>query len=81
MGSGGTNERCVRCSVWPSGVERTSALALARARKAGKKLARPKASAEIEGKIRDERKKGHGVLKIARTLGVGVSVVQQVLAG
>jgi DNA invertase Pin-like site-specific DNA recombinase len=54
---------------------------LARARKAGKKLARPKASAEIEGKIRDERKKGHGVLKIARTLGVGVSVVQQVLAG
>jgi DNA invertase Pin-like site-specific DNA recombinase len=53
---------------------------LARARSEGKKLGRPRVSAEIEGKIRSAPKKGHGMLKIARTLGVGVSTVQRVLA-
>jgi len=51
---------------------------LARARKEGKKLGRPTVSAEIEDKIRNARKKGLGMLKIARTLGVGVSTVQRV---
>lgn len=51
---------------------------LARARKEGKRLGRPPVSAEIEGKIRDARKEGQGMLKIARNLGVGVSVVQRV---
>ena len=51
---------------------------LARARKEGKRLGRPPVSAEIEGKIRDARKAGQGMLKIARNLGVGVSTVQRV---
>jgi DNA invertase Pin-like site-specific DNA recombinase len=51
---------------------------LARARKEGKKLGRPPVSPEIEEKIRDARKKGLGMAKIARTLGVGVSTVQRV---
>jgi DNA invertase Pin-like site-specific DNA recombinase len=53
---------------------------LARARKDGKILGRPKVSAEIEDKIRAARKEGQGMLKISRTLGVGVSTVQRVLA-
>ncbi len=53
---------------------------LARARQEGKILGRPKVSVEIEGKIRDERKNGHGMLKNARTLGLGVSTVQRLLA-
>jgi DNA invertase Pin-like site-specific DNA recombinase len=53
---------------------------LARARKDGKKLGRPRVSADIEAKIRDARGKGLGILKIARTLGVGVSTVQRVVA-
>jgi len=51
---------------------------LARARKEGKRLGRPPVSSEIEDKIRDARKEGQGMLKIARTLGVGVSTVQRV---
>ena len=51
---------------------------LARARKEGKRLGRPPVSAEIEDKIRDARKAGQGMLKIAKTLGVGVSTVQRV---
>ena len=53
---------------------------LARARKEGKVLGRPRVSAEIEDKIWVARKQGHGMLKISRTLGVGVSTVQRVLA-
>jgi DNA invertase Pin-like site-specific DNA recombinase len=53
---------------------------LARARKEGKTLGRPKVSAEIEDKIRAARKQGQGMLKISRALGVGVSTVQRVLA-
>jgi len=53
---------------------------LARARKEGKNLGRPRVSAEIEGKIKDARKAGQGILKIARNLGVGVSTVQRVLS-
>jgi DNA invertase Pin-like site-specific DNA recombinase len=53
---------------------------LARARREGKVLGRPKVSAEIEGKIRAARRQGHGMLKISKILGVGVSTVQRVLA-
>jgi DNA invertase Pin-like site-specific DNA recombinase len=53
---------------------------LARARAQGKQLGRPKVSAKTEGDIRKMLAKGTGKLKIARTLGVGVSTVQRVAA-
>lgn len=54
---------------------------LARARAEGKTLGRPSTvSAQTEEQIRNLAGKGAGKLKIARTLGVGVSTVQRVLA-
>ena len=53
---------------------------LQRARKEGKQLGRPRVSAKVEEQIRQARQAGTGIGKIARTLGVGVSVVQRVLA-
>ena len=53
---------------------------LARARAKGKVLGRPKAGPEVEQRIRDMAAEGTGKLKTARTLGIGVSVVQRVLA-
>jgi DNA invertase Pin-like site-specific DNA recombinase len=53
---------------------------LQRARKEGKPLGRPRVSAKVEDQIRQARASGTGIGKIARTLGVGVSVVQRVLA-
>ncbi len=57
---------------------------LARARvqgtKSGRPIGRPRVSAAVEDRIRRERRKKHGMMKIARELGVGVSVVQRVLA-
>ena len=58
-------------------VERVKA-GLARARAQGKRIGRPKVSAQIERAIRQRRAKGLGLVKIARELGVGVSVVQRV---
>lgn len=52
---------------------------LARARAKGKILGRPKVGAETERRIRDLTAQGVGKLKTARTLGIGVSVVQRVL--
>jgi DNA invertase Pin-like site-specific DNA recombinase len=52
---------------------------LERAREQGKVLGRPKVSARIETLIRQKRGKGMGILKIAREVGVGTSVVQRVL--
>ena len=52
---------------------------LARARAKGAILGRPKVGAETERRIRDLTAQG-GKVKAARTLGVGVSVVQRVLA-
>jgi hypothetical protein len=43
-------------------------------------LARHPAEASIEKRIRGLRAKGMGILKIGKTLGVGTSVVQRVLA-
>lgn len=60
-------------------VERVNA-GLARARAEGKRLGRPTVSASVEKAIRQRRSKGQGMLKIARELGVGVSVVQRVSA-
>ena len=53
---------------------------LARAKAQGKTLGRPKASTDIEEKIRVLRGQGKGKLKIAKELGCGVSLVQRVLA-
>ncbi len=53
---------------------------LARARAKGVILGRPKVSIAIETRIRELAAGGAGKLKTAKTLGVGVSVVQRVLA-
>lgn len=52
---------------------------LEHAREQGKVLGRPKVSARTETLIRQKRGKGMGILKIAREVGVGTSVVQRVL--
>jgi DNA invertase Pin-like site-specific DNA recombinase len=52
---------------------------LERAREQGKVLGRPKVPARTESLIRQKRKQGMGILKIAREVGVGTSVVQRVL--
>ena len=53
---------------------------LARARAKGTTLGRPKTNAKIEQQIRILAAKGVGKVKIARMLGIGVSVTQRVLA-
>ena len=52
---------------------------LARARKEGKVLGRPKSSEVTEAAILKLRAEGRGMLAIAKELGVGTSVVQRVL--
>jgi len=53
---------------------------LARARARGTTLGRPRTEPKVEAKIRDLAALGMGKGKIARTLGIGVSVAQRVLA-
>jgi len=54
---------------------------LARAKTQGKKLGRPRVDeAKRSAKIQKLRKQGIGILKIARKLGIGVSVVQRVVS-
>jgi DNA invertase Pin-like site-specific DNA recombinase len=53
---------------------------LARAREKGVRLGRRPVKTKTEERIRELRAKGMGMLKIARTLGVGTSVVQRVVA-
>jgi DNA invertase Pin-like site-specific DNA recombinase len=53
---------------------------LARAKERGVKLGRRPVHASIELRIRELRSEGMGLLRIGRTLGVGTSVVQRVLA-
>lgn len=53
---------------------------LARARAKGKVLGRPRTDHRVEAKIRTLAAQGMGKVKIARTLGIGVSVTQRVLA-
>ena len=52
---------------------------LARARAEGKTLGRPKVGAEIVERIQALRSAGSGILKIARSVKCGTSVVQRVL--
>jgi DNA invertase Pin-like site-specific DNA recombinase len=52
---------------------------LDRARAQGKQLGRPRISMDLERAIRQRRATGTGILKIAREIGVGVSVVQRVV--
>ena len=54
---------------------------LARARAEGKVFGRPRVSEKMEAAIRAARRKGMGMRKIARDLGVGVSTVQRVISG
>jgi DNA invertase Pin-like site-specific DNA recombinase len=54
---------------------------LARAKAAGTRLGRKPLGPEIETRIRELAAEGVGKVKIGRTLGVGTSVVQRVLAG
>lgn len=53
---------------------------LERARAAGKTLGRPKVGSEIEAAVRARLADGVGILKVAKELGVGSSVVQRVKA-
>ena len=53
---------------------------LERARAKGTTLGRPKTQPKVEAKIRELAAEGMGKVKIARTLGIGVSVTQRVLA-
>ena len=54
---------------------------LARVKAEGRKLGRPKVGGKKEDAIRARLTAGDGMLKVARTLGVGVSTVQRVKAG
>src|SRR6202167_748687 len=60
-------------------VERVNA-GLARARAEGKKLGRPRRPAEKEQAIADALARGDGMVRTARTLGVGVAAVQRIKA-
>jgi DNA invertase Pin-like site-specific DNA recombinase len=53
---------------------------LERARAKGKTLGRPRTDPKVEAKIRKLAGQGMGKGRIARTLGIGVSVAQRVLA-
>ena len=53
---------------------------LERARAKGKTLGRPRTDQRTEAKIRQLAARGTGKGKIARTLGIGVSVAQRILA-
>jgi DNA invertase Pin-like site-specific DNA recombinase len=51
---------------------------LARAKAQGTRLGRPSVGADVEARIRELKANGVGILKIAKTLGIGVSAVQRV---
>lgn len=53
---------------------------LSRAKAQGKKLGRPTLTADMEAKVRSLRAEGLGVVKVAKTLGIGVSAVQRIEA-
>jgi DNA invertase Pin-like site-specific DNA recombinase len=53
---------------------------LARARAKGRTLGRPRTSPKVENRIRELAAAGMGKQRIARTLGIGTSVAQRVLA-
>ncbi len=51
---------------------------LARAKSQGKRLGRPPVGVNIEARVRELRASGMGMVKVAATLGIGVSVVQRI---
>ena len=51
---------------------------LSRAKAQGKKLGRPTLSDDMEAKVRALRAEGVGVVKVAKSLGIGVSAVQRI---
>ena len=51
---------------------------LSRAKANGKRLGRPSLSGDMEEKVRALRKSGMGIVKVASTLGIGVSAVQRI---
>lgn len=51
---------------------------LARAKAEGKRLGRPTVGDDMEARIRALRADGMGIVKVAKTLGIGVSAVQRV---
>jgi DNA invertase Pin-like site-specific DNA recombinase len=51
---------------------------LKRAVEAGKTLGRPRISAAVEKRIRDELQAGKGIIKVAREVGVGNGTVQRI---
>jgi DNA invertase Pin-like site-specific DNA recombinase len=53
---------------------------LDRARAQGKRLGRRPVSGKVEEAIRERLKAGKGILKVAKELGIGTSVVQRVKA-
>jgi len=53
---------------------------LARTKAKGTKLGRPTVSTDTEGRIRELRSKGMGILRIGSELGVGTSTVQRVIS-
>jgi DNA invertase Pin-like site-specific DNA recombinase len=53
---------------------------LRRAKAQGKKLGRPRVDPRIEEQIKERRQAGAGILRIAKEIGVGTSVVQRVVA-
>ena len=53
---------------------------LARAKERGTVLGRRRTRGAVEDRIRALRAEGMGILKIGKTLGVGTSVVQRVVA-
>jgi DNA invertase Pin-like site-specific DNA recombinase len=55
------------------------ARAKAKGTKSGRPIGRPRTDPKVEERIRVMRDEGHGKGKIARTLGIGVSVVQRVV--
>ncbi|RYG86407.1 MAG: recombinase family protein [Alphaproteobacteria bacterium] len=53
---------------------------LATARAKGKRLGRPTVGSDIEERVRKLRADGMGIVKVAKTLGIGVSAVQRIVA-
>jgi DNA invertase Pin-like site-specific DNA recombinase len=51
---------------------------LARARAEGTPLGRPRIDAKVEVQVRKQLKKGVGILKVAKTLGIGTGTVQRI---
>jgi len=53
---------------------------LKRAKAQGKRLGRPSIVGSLEGRVRALRRKGKGIIAIAREVGCGVGTVQKIVA-